>query len=243
MIFSRLRKKQTLDERSKKYHEEQWTTTKESTHAFLDFIRPFTSSCKVIVDLGSGGGAATFQVAGQNSHCRVIGVDSDYSLVRFSNSLANKNIPNLEFHHGNFLNLKRIRNVDMVMSIHTLMLFPECRKPLKEIALKLKPKWIAISSLFYDGEITVVSKVIQHLRREDYYTTFSIQEVERVALRFGYKIVKVENFEMPFDLARPDTNNYMQTYTIPVSHGDAVKRLQLSGPLLLDWKMILLEKI
>jgi len=70
------------------------------------------------------------------------------------------------------------------------------------------------------------------------YNTYSLPRIENFFFERGYKIFKYCPFEIDIDLPKPD-DLYMQTYTKKLIDG---KRLQLSGPILMNWYFIYAAK-
>jgi hypothetical protein len=116
---------------------------------------------------------------------------------------------------------------------------------LQAIFHKIKPQWIAISSLFYEGDITCKVEVEEHRRnRKTFYNTYSLPEIRRFCKINGYTLKKAKPFAIKTDIVKPNDSNYMGTYTEKAinDNKNGFKRLQISGPLLMNWYMLLIEK-
>ena len=126
--------------------------------------------------------------------------------------------------------------------LQTLSWLPEAERALNEI-VKLNPKWIALSSLFYDGLVESKTEIIEldnsaNPTNQNFYNTYSIPKTKQTLEQHGYRIFKYTPFEMDVDLPKPE-HSHMGTYTMLLSNG---KRLQISGPLLMNWHFIYAEK-
>jgi len=226
------------------YHDDQWSLDKESTKSFAKFFGSEISKSRFCVDLGCGVGAATSYLANQFKETKFLGVDNSTKLIEKAKSVSlDRKISNIEFKTGDIFNLKMTKKtIDGVISLATLSWLSEIKTPMIQIFTKLKPKWIGISSLFYDGEISCTTEVIENISgRKFYYNTYSVQELDRLSKLYGYKVAEYNQFDIGIDLPRPKNLNFMSTYTQKLS-GAKMNRIQISGPLMLNWYFIKLKK-
>ena len=120
---------------------------------------------------------------------------------------------------------------------------PELRLPIEKVLTKIEPEWFAMTSLFFEGDISTTIVVNEHTTKRKFnYNIYSIKEVERIAAEYGYLVSRCQKFQMPTDLPKPSNNDLMTTYTRRVCDGENVELLQISGPLLMPWYMLMLEK-
>ena len=78
-------------------------------------------------------------------------------------------LPNLKFKYIDVFDIDDMKDhYDGVISLQTLSFLSEFQKPLDEIFNKIKPAWIGISSLFYEGNISSFVDIIEH--NEDNYS-------------------------------------------------------------------------
>lgn len=257
----------SLDSRSIRYHLDQYLNQNESTKEFLDFISDNLTESRLVVDLGCGAGATTSYVASKFCEVSFIGIDLDSSLI----DLAKKQKPNViasnvDFHVGNLFEveakgllnlfqesrsrrdrLKENNNqkIDGVISLATLSWLDNFEEPIKNIVENIGPKWIGLSSLFYEGEISCVIKVIEHERqKESNYNIYSLKSLDRYVSQFGYKVTKYSVFDIGIDLPKPRHKDLMQTYTEKVlSENAEIRRIQISGPLMMNWYFVLVERV
>lgn len=231
------------DEASLEYHIKQYYEVKESTKAFLNFIQKSvdTNLKGKLVDLGCGAGAATSYISSKSIESETIGIDSSPELIDIANSHASKNT---HFQVGDFTNLPKMDGINGVYSIHTLMCLSEFENPIEQVLIKLKPNWFAISSLFYPGEISATTLLTENNKqRSVFYNTYSIPEVDRFVRNYGYAISKYESFEIPFDIAPSGNADTLGTYTMKTLEPGGPQRIQISGPVLMNWYFVLIKKI
>lgn len=229
------------------YHSNQWDTPKQSTKAFSDFVSEYLKKSKKVVDLGCGAGAPTAYLAQKYLDVVFTGLDYSSELISFANKMAlNKQISNLTFEQGDWSNLTQRNDVDGVVSLQTLSWIPEYETPLLQIFRKIRPQWIAVTGLFYEGDITCIIEVTEHKKsnRKVYYNVYSIPAVKRLCEKQGYFVSKVSRFEIDIDIDEPNDIDIMGTYTKRAisSNANGFERLQISGPLLLNWYSLLIEK-
>ena len=234
-----------VDPISMKYHLGQWEKVKESTKHFSQFIQNKLDGGEYL-EIGCGAGAPSYFIAKQNPECNFIAADNDKELVNFAKrNLAQQNIKvkNLNFEIDDWFNLKVRENIDGVISMQTISWIEEYNTPMKEIFNKINPNWIAISGLFYEGDIDCKTEVTENKKKRSvFYNTYSIPSFDRYCKEYGYRLTQVKSFDIDIDIDKPKDSNIMGTYTQRVLDGEVAKNLQISGPLLLNWKFLLVEK-
>jgi hypothetical protein len=75
---------------------------------------------------------------------------------------------------------------------------------------------------------------------------YAIPALKRFCLGFGYAVSRVEPFRIDVDLPRPSDPDLMSTYTLREANGlgaEGVDRIQISGPLLMNWHFVLIRKV
>jgi len=224
------------------YHSKQWMETKQSTYAFVKFIKPKVMAGKKVLDIGCGTGAALYYIAKTFPNTQFNGIDKSKNLILLANQkLAKLEIANLKFNQGNLFRLKKLKQIDGVVSLQTISWVKELRKPMTQIFKKINPNWICMSGLFYEGDISCKTLVYDHsLEREVYYNTYSLKELNRISNFYGYKLTKVKPFKIDIDISEPKNKDHMSTFTIQIA--DSSDRLQISGPILLNWYFVMIEK-
>ena len=227
----------SMKEHRRNYFINQFHEVKRSTVHFMKFIENDLKESKRIIDLGCGMGASTYFMAQQFKEVQFIGIDIMSDFIeegkKILKSIGHK-VNNLEFIVDDWFNLSDYDNIDGVFSLQTLSWLPEYKSPLENIFLHIKsPQWIALSSLFYEGEISAFTEITEHeTGTRTFYNTYSIKEIQKYCEKFGYTIVESKPFEIDIDLIAPVNINKMSTYTVKTEND---KRLQISGPLLMNW--------
>ena len=197
--------------------------------------------------MGAGAGAATAYLASKNNSVNFTAFDYSKELVDMGNKVkAEKQIDNLEFEQGDWYNLNLGKKYDGCISLQTLSWLPDYEAPLVEIFEKINPSFIALTSLFYEGDITCRIEVEEHSRdnRKCFYNVYSLPAIGRLCEKYGYKLKEFNPFEIDIDIEKPENLNIMGTYTENIfdKNKGNKKRLQISGPLLMNWYMLLIEK-
>lgn len=235
------------DSYAKKYHLDQWVDPKRSTVKFSEFIYELIEKNALIVDLGCGAGAATYSIAKDHPDSLFLGVDLSNELIKYAkDNLQEKRCDNLSFDICNWFEiyqLNLLNKVDGVISLQTLSWMPNFKEPLNAIFLHLAPKWIAISSLFYEGEISYKIEVNELAKNKlSFYNIYSLPEINRFCLEHGYSIHLKQPFEIDINLPKSDDLNSMSTFTFEANLNGEIKILQQSGALLMNWYFILIKK-
>lgn len=240
----------SLDKAALDYHERQFKNPYRSTIAFCDWLESLhlLSSKKLtkILDIGSGEGANLSYLASQFSHAFFVGIDINKTLVARGNQVFKKlKQTNCRLETGDLyrLNKKYKNTLDGLISLQTLSWLPSYQQPISEM-VKLNPKWIAISSLFYDGFIDCEIKVRDYTKfggkkaEEVFYNVYSLRLIEEFFKEKGYKKFKFTPFAIDIDIDK-NKDGRMGTYTVQTKQGS---RLQISGPLLMNWYFIVAER-
>ena len=220
----------------------------ESTVAFENFLRSnrvLSKKTNHVVDIGTGIGSHLGYFSEKNSHIKFTGIDYSSRLIKEAKKI--KKNDNINFFKVNILKKninKFIINCDGVICIQTFCCFKNAEDPIKFIC-NLKPKWIAINSLFYNGPLDI------HIHIKDYedlntnegsdgdFNTFSLQEVSKVFKKYGYSLDKAIPFYPKAKLPKIK-NRGRGSYTMRT---ELNKNTTFSGPVHLPWYFILAKKI
>jgi len=235
-----------LDEEAMRYHSNQWNEPKQSTIVFDSFVSDVFNKSKSVIDMGAGAGAATAYLARNHKNISFTGFDYSEDLVRLGSKIAHEMcIGNLKFQTGDWYHMSPTDKYDGCISLQTLSWLPDYEKPLIEIFEKVSPNYLAITSLFYEGDITCKIEVEEHKRiKKSFYNIYSLPAIDRFCKKNGYVLTRYQPFEIDIDIARPSNLDFMGTYTKRVyGVGKKIDRIQISGPILMSWYMILMEKI
>lgn len=175
-----------------------------------------------------------------------VGIDKKKYLIEEAKKLCamsggSKNI----FKTANIFELSKYfkKEFDIIINWKTLSWLPRYEAAVKEM-MKVAKKYIFISSLFYEGDIDFEIKVRIYKKESgqkgfnSYYNVYSLPTFKNFCYSCGAQRIKIYDFKMPIDLRRPSLDK-MGTYTIKTDMGE---RLQISGTILMNWKIIKIEK-
>ncbi len=241
----RLDEWEKLDDDGYRYHNTQWDTPKRSTIAFEAFAKEHIANSKNIIDMGAGAGASTASIAAEHNNVLFTAFDYSKELTNIGSKIAyERGIKNLSFEQGDWFNLAESKKYDGCISLQTLSWLPDYRQPLEVIFRKISPKWLALTSLFYEGDITCRIEVEEHKKnKKRFYNVYSLPAISRLCNEEGYSLVKATPFEIDIDIEKPTDLDIMGTYTRKlVGDKASQERIQISGPLLMNWYMLLIEK-
>lgn len=245
MKNQRLDEWKKIDEDGYRYHTAQWETPKRSTIAFESFVDEYLIKSKKIIDMGAGAGASTSSLASKYPNVHFTAFDYSSELTQIGNKIALENgISNLSFEQGDWFNLPEMKGYDGCISLQTLSWLPDYKEPLEIIFKKIRPQWLGLTSLFYEGDITCRIEVEEHTKnKKSFWNVYSIPAISRFCKEQGYSLVKLAPFEIDIDIEKPDSLDKMSTYTRRLLKDDHKhQRIQISGPLLMNWYMIVIEK-
>ena len=229
-----------------RYHDRQFVSPYQSTVSFCDWLVGLdalgSGHSTSICDLGCGKGASLYYMAKRFPESKFTGLDIDEQLIRDGCDYFSKmSVPNCR------LSVCDLHSVDTcvskgefdgVISLQTLSWLPGYEKALDAI-ISLSPEWIALTSLFYEGPVEAKTVITQfEPDAEDevilYYNTYSLPRVKQYLHDRGFAKFKHKRFDISIDLPK-NTDGRMQTYTEKTDEG---RRLQISGPLLMNWYFI-----
>ena len=242
---------------SMEYFTRQLKNPYQSTVAFFDFLEeenlmpPGTS----IVDACCGSGGNIFYAENRFSLNHIIGFDYQEEFLSIAENCKSKakseGAKAVSFWHADIYNLRqfneRLRErrvkIDGIVFLQTMSWLTNWRESLIQLS-SLNTKWIAISSLFYEGfiEAEITTKTYQG-STEKYvslpYNIYSIPLVEDCLRSNGFKDFIWKPFNLVTPIARPDDINKMGTYSVETKDGTL---LQKSGPLLLPWHFLIAKR-
>lgn len=234
--------KRTMD-----YHRKQFIEPKRSTVALEKFLADHTEIKGNVLDLACGGGAVGAYLAKRHPEVKIKGVDivadAFWMLEEFGDDDIKKRV---SLEAGDWYNLdkKYVNAFDGVITSQTLVSLEDWKTPLEKI-VELNPRWIGISSLFYEGRIEYQIKLMNYERNDEigdheeaYYNIYSLPIIKEFLQERGYSIFEYVPFEMDIDIPKPNHND-VGTYTMKTEDG---KRLQISGAMLMPWYFIYAAK-
>ena len=222
--------------------------TYESTIAFYNFLksnRVLSKKTKHVVDVGTGLGSHLGYFSEKNSQVKFTGIDYSSRLIKEAKKINKKD--NINFFKVNILKKntnKFIANCDGITCIQTFCCFKNAKDPIKFMS-NLKPKWIAINSLFYNGPLDIQIHIKDY---EDLpsgegsdgdFNIFSLKEISKVFKKYGYRLDKATQFYPKVKLPKIK-NGRRGSYTMRT---ELNKNTTFSGPVHLPWHFILAKKI
>ena len=195
-----------------------------------------------------GGGANTIYLANEFENIQFIGMDINKEFIDYGNAELKR--------HSKFMNCRLYEEdwlhinsewrgkFDGIISFQTLFMFPEYKEPLKQLA-SLQPDWIALSSLFYEGDIEYTNKFRDYYRPSNnkeytdyYYNIHSMPRFKEYMKELGYEKFEYIPFNIDIDLPKPNHMD-LATYTVRTEDG---KRLQISAGMMMPWYFIIASK-
>lgn len=241
-----------LDERHLDYHRRQFTEPYRSTVFLGDLLRTrlgerFKGN---VLDVACGAGACLAYLSKIFTGSSFTGVDIAEEAFQLGTALMREQgIANLPtFLAGDIYKLHQTIppcTFELVLSIQTLSWVPEYEPLLESLLRTVKPGGlVVISSLFTDSLVDAKIELTQY--SDDtlssstphiYYNIYCLQRFSAECKRHGARSVEAIDFEIACDLPKP-THRQMGTYTELLANG---RRLQLSGPLLMPWKFIVIK--
>lgn len=231
----------------------QYKSTYQSTIEFDKFIKKNLLKSKFILDAGCGEGGTLSYYAKKYDHLKIIGLDyRDYNVATSKKYFKKFNLDkNTKFKKINLLKKikdKSLNNPDGIISEKTFCTFKNIELVLNNL-IGLNPKWIAINSLFFDGNLDVLIHTrntskknninYQDSNPDSDFNIFSLDNIKKFLKKKKYKISKVKPFFPIKNIKRNKNNRGRGTYTMKTQ----INRFTcFSGPVYLPWHFILIEK-
>jgi SAM-dependent methyltransferase len=223
-----------------KYHELQWESPKISTLKFIEFISEKVDEGCTVLDLGTGAGAALNFIAGRFPSAKFVGVDREINLIEFAR--RRNRLENCSYLVGDITSVSNIcDSVEGIISLQTLSWLSGYEEALSNAINVFSPAWIAVSSLFYDGEIESLSQITEfNSGRTSSYNTYSIPKLDRWLRSVGWQVTSKLVFNLNQEIDKPRDSDTMSTYSVRSTQGE---EFQISGPLLMNWYYLMLTPI
>ncbi len=226
------------------YFENQFKNPYRSTVKFTEWLesRGLFADGARILDMGCGMGETLVYMAKRFPQVRFSGLDLNSELIeRGRETFKQLGINNVELLEGDLFhpNAELTSKFDGILSLQTLSWLPHYKEPLEAFA-QLKPRWVALTSLFFDGYVNTKTEVTVDLdkpevARTNYYNTYSLPECVSFLKHLGFSETIYAPFEIDIDLPRTNPSG-VGTYTEQTKDE---RRLMISGPLLMNWYFIL----
>lgn len=238
----------SLSEHELVYFRSQFKKPYRSTLAFAVWLKKLgcVRSGNVLLDVGCGMGAVSVHLAKVFPEACIRGIEYETRLAAEGAELMKLHgRTNVTIEQGDLYHLEAFRGaVDGVISTQTLSWLEDAERPLASFAAT-DCRWIAISSLFYDGPVSArieisdyTSQVEGRRSRESYYNIYSIPRTIGYLRSLGFTRFDYAPFEIDLNLP-PPADRGMGTFTAELKSG---QRLQFSGPVLMSWYFLYAEK-
>lgn len=165
--------KQRIDEWTKTYNDDyfnrQFKTPYRSTVKFCDWLEQLgvltTNSQSDILDIATGKGATLYYMKQRFPGCTYTGIDINSDFVQEGTQFFEQSkIQGCKLEYGDLYHLDfgaLAHKFEGVMMLQTLSWLPEYENALSEI-VKLNPKWIALTSLFYNGLVECKTEIQEY---------------------------------------------------------------------------------
>ena len=217
----------------------------QSSIEFKKFLKEnnfFNRNNKNILDLGCGIGSNINYFSKEFPNIKFTGWDYSKSQIEKAKKL---NIyKNNKFFVKNILKIDKSKiKFDALFSTHTFCVFKKIEPAINSIK-KLKAKWIAINSLFYEGPLDVLihirdlnNKKIDDNNPDADFNIHSLPNTIKVFKKHGYKFIAKRNFYPKKKIIRKNKNRGSYTMKTELN-----KNTIFSGPVHLPWYFVLFKK-
>jgi 16S rRNA G527 N7-methylase RsmG len=226
----------------------QFKKVYQSTIKFDKFLEQKLQNSEKILDIGSGiGGTLSYYV---KKYPKINFILSDYRTKNISVAklLYKKKYTNINFIKFDIYkkkNFKKLQNPCGIISEKNFCTYKNIERPIQNL-LKLNPKWIAINSLFYEGNMDTLIHVRDRIKNkvqskdnnpDGDFNIFSLSNLRSILKKTNYRIVKAIPFYPSKKIIKK--NNSQGTYTLKTEFN---KNSCFTGPVFLPWFFILIEK-
>ena len=228
------------------YFFKQIQKPKYSTIMFFDFLKKNNCLNSSIMDCACGNGANLIYLKKKYKYSHpLLGIDINKTLVKKSKNYI-KNYKDIRIEKGNIFNInkKYIKKFNGIISIATLSWLDDYEKAVKQM-IKLQPKFIAITALFWEGLIDFKIR-LNYLKNKSfkrkinsftYYNIYSLKNYIDLLKKNGFKKNIATKFKIPKQIHQKNKIR-MGTYTIKQGN----ELIQISGPIKMNWYYILSKK-
>ena len=218
-----------------------------STIEFEKFLiqnKLINSKTENIIDIGTGIGANLHYFSKRHKNINFTGIDYSKNRIQQGKSI-NKNkkikLKKIDILNNNF----NLRNkFDGAIMIHALCCFKKLDQVISKIC-KLNTKWIAINSLFYEGNLDVLIQIKDHNNIKTFsqrglnnndgdFNIFSLIQLKKIFSMNGYKLIKKKPYFPTKKIPKPSRGS-RGSYTIKTEFN---KFTTFSGPIYLPWYFI-----
>lgn len=231
--------------RSNEYHKAQYVKPYRSTEVFVDWIDEKIENSVTVCDMACGGGANLHYLSRKYSNVNFVGIDVAQSNIDMAKSMLS-DLKNVNVALGDLYNLPIIHKnkYSGIIMFQTLSWLPEYKQAIKCLT-DLNPDWIAMSSLFYNGNIEYNIQIEDYTRVDRnnncmnaFYNIYSLPRVKEYFRQLGYTNFEFTKFDIDIDIEKT-VDDGLGTYTKKMEDGS---RIQISAGLMLPWYFIIASK-
>ena len=237
-----------VDDKDKEYELNSYrkcVSEKRELDIFLEeLISPFIKNKTLrILDAPCGIGHISYFLSELSPQSLFFGIDQTSWMIEEAKKLC-KNKKNLSFKFGDLYDVLPLqkKQFDITINWRTLSWIPYYDQMLKVLIDSTK-NHLFISSLFYDGDIDFEIKArefkteVGKNRFNYYYNVYSFPSFKEYVFSLGAKNIEAYDFNINTDISKPPID-HLASYTLRLEDG---KRLQVSGTIILNWKVIRID--
>ena len=220
-------------------------TEKRELDKFLEeLMTPYIKNKKLkILDAPCGIGHISYFLSELSPESSFFGVDQTPFMIKEAKKLCSDKT-NISFEVGDVYDLpkKFSKTFDITINWRTVSWIPYYDEMIKAL-IHITKDHIFLSSLFYPGDIDFEIKVRDFQKEVGkehfnyYYNVYSYPKFEKYVKSLGVKNIESYDFDIKIDVPKPP-NDQLGSYTVKLANE---KRLQLSGAIVLFWKVIRID--
>tara|TARA_B100000795_G_C22712430_1_gene404098 strand:+ start:97 stop:792 length:696 start_codon:yes stop_codon:yes gene_type:complete len=219
----------------------------ESTIAFYKVLLKLNclnKDTKNIIDIGAGRGPTAKYLISKTKNINFLCVDYQKKCIKEGAKLNKSS--RIKFKILDILkSVKSVQNkFDGLTAVHSLCCFKKLDVVIKNMC-KIKPKWIAINSLFYRGNLDVMIHMIDYNNKDSNkypngdFNIFSIVKLKEIFKKNGYKVSYIKPY-FPKNKIKKLENSGRGSFTMKT---DLHPNTTFSGPVYLPWYFVVAKKI
>ncbi len=219
-------------------------TKQELDKALEKLIVPYLGNDKIkVLDACCGIGHLSYLFSKVNPNAVFLGIDQSPELINEAKRI-NKERKNVSMETGDIYDftVKHPKEFDITINWKMASWIPHYNRLMESLVSTTK-KHIFMSSLFYDDDIDFEVKVREYVKEggkkgfNAYYNVYSLPRFKDFVYGLGAKNIEAYDFEIGIDVPKPP-KGHMGTYTRRLENG---KRIQISGAILMLWKIIRID--
>ncbi|MCK4911464.1 MAG: methyltransferase domain-containing protein [Thermodesulfovibrionales bacterium] len=153
-----------------------------------------------------------------------------------------RGVKNVRFERGNIFDLSDTygKDFDICINYKTLSWLPSYEEPVRQM-INVTRERIYITSLFFEGDVDFSVRVHENQMGRDVYTylnTYSMPRFTEYCIGLGARNVEFHDMKLDLDLPESEDPDVLDTFTRRLDDG---QRLEITGVVLLNWKLVVIE--